>query len=346
MLQHPKSVGHVEGYEVLFCNHSLVYGASDSPSVLIVRLDAIGDALTLVPVIAALRRRNFRIGAVLRPVNAGVFSARALDRVHLAGQRSDGELTSELREQHYAAALIPTEKPEGYRLAYGARIPVRIGFENGWGKPLKTLWIRRMCTQTVFRTAGLDPRAPHECDVAFSLARRIVDDYEPPRDPRILRPLVLDDEPPADERVLFQVTDKWLRLGAPAEDVADLARLVASRHPVRFVASQNEAVYAAAFTEAAGFHVETFADLHPWKDAIGAARAVLAPDSGAAHVAGMVGTPVVSCFAPSNFALQSRRWSPWAAPHRVIAMESAWPLVAADALEDLLRDSHRFSYTG
>ena len=61
---------------------------------------------------------------------------------------------------------------------------------------------------------------------------------------------------------------------------------------------------------------------------------------------GMIGTPVVACFSPDRFALQSRRWSPWAAPHRIVSMQQQWPLVAQDALEDLLSEGSRFSYTG
>jgi ADP-heptose:LPS heptosyltransferase len=285
------------------------------------------------------------IGAVLRPVNAQVFSRRALDGIHIADGSWSG-LTAEIRERHYDVALIPTEKPQGYRIAKDAHIPQRIGFENGWGKPLKTLWIRRMCTRTVFRTAGLDPRAPHECDVVFSLARRITGDFEPPKDPRVLRPLVIDDEPSPDDRIAFQVTDKWQRLGATLEDVVDFAKRIAQRRDLRFIAAAQEDDYAQAFARAAGVSIDSFQTPAPWKNAIAAARAIVAPDSGAVHVAGMIGTPVVSCFAPSDFALQSRRWAPWAAPHRVLAMEASWPLVAADALEDLLRDSAQFSYTG
>jgi ADP-heptose:LPS heptosyltransferase len=115
---------------------------------------------------------------------------------------------------------------------------------------------------------------------------------------------------------------------------------------VRFIAAQREAPYVENFARAAGAVVESFPTPAPWKSSIAAARALVAPDSGAVHVAGMVGTPVVSCFTTQNFELQSRRWSPWAAAHRIVRMDASWPLVAADALEDLLRDSAPFSYTG
>jgi ADP-heptose:LPS heptosyltransferase len=315
-------------------------------SVLLVRLDAIGDALTLVPLVAALRRHDFRIGALLRPVNANVFSSGALDRVHIAAEPPQAQLVRELQEAGYDAALVVTEKPEGYRIARRAGIPVRIGFENGWGKPLKTLWVRRMCTQTHYRTAGLDPHAPHECEVVYSLACGLLPDPQPPRDARILRPLVIDQEPRPDSRIAFQVTEKWTRLGASPKDVIELAQRIGAHHAMRYIGAQAEAGYVRAFSNASGFSVETFATLAPWKTAIAAARAIVAPDSGAAHVAGIVGTAAVSCFAREHFALQSRRWAPWAAPHRVVCMEPSWPLVAADALEHLLNGSAAFSYRG
>lgn len=312
---------------------------------MIVRLDAIGDALTAVPLIAALRRHGMRIGVVLRPVNARIYSTIACDRVYVAQEEPEA-LAPQIRSENYDYALIATEKPEAYRLAYRARVPHRIGFENGWGKPLKTLWIRRMCTQTVFRTAGLDPRAPHECEVVFSLARSIVPDEQPPRDPQVLRPLVLDREPQPNTRVAMQITDKWQRLGASLDDVADLARRVSNRHEMRYLCAAREHEYATRFTAATGYAVEFFDDLRPWKSALAASRAIVAPDSGAAHVAGMTGTPVVSCFSAEHFGLQTSRWSPWAAPYRAVKIEDRWPIVASDALGELLTGSQRISYTG
>jgi ADP-heptose:LPS heptosyltransferase len=319
-----------------------------SPSVLIVRLDGIGDALALTPLVAALRDAGCRVGIVLRQVNEGIFSRRAFDRVHLAGF----ELRSSSRENlraiaregqtlaraEYSHALIATEDAGGYRLTRASRIPTRIGFENGWGKPFKTLWVRALCTRTIRRTAGLDERAPHEAEVLFELGRAILgDEAEPPRDPQRLRPLVLDDEPVVDQRVALQVTDKWERLGARLEDVAETARRIAERNEVRAIAAQCEAAYADRFEVAAAMPVERFDDVAPWKRAIAAARVLVAPDSGALHVAGTIGTPTVAAFpATPAFALQTARWSPWAAPHRIVKMEGLWPIVVQDALEDLL----------
>lgn len=318
---------------------------STSPSAVIVRLDAVGDALTAVPLIAALRAHGFRVGAVLRPGNAHAYSARACDALHIAAEAPE-RLAPEVAREKYDCALIVTEKPEAYRLAARARIPQRIGFENGWGKPLKTLWIGRLCTQTVFRTAGLDPHAPHECKVVFSLARTLLPDAEPSRNPAVLRRYVIDEAPQPDRRIAMQISDKWARLGARMEDVVEAARRARAFGEVRFLCAASEAAYGNRFAQEIGEPVEFFDDLRPWKNAVACARAILSPDSGAAHVAGMTGTPVAVCFEAQHFDLQSARWSPWAAPYRAVKIDGAWPAVAADALGELLTGSPRISYTG
>jgi len=317
--------------------------------VLIVRLDAIGDALALVPLIAALRERGASVDVVLRPANADVFSSDAVNAVHVAAfplrdrspaiRNEIGRLGSDLAAAHYDYALIATEDLAGYRLARASGARRRIGFENGWGKPLKTLWARMLCTRTVHRTAGLDPRAPHESQVLFALGRDITGNVEVPRDPMRLRRFVIDSEPRPDDRILLQITDKWNRMGASLDDLVTLARNLSSRRTMRFVSAESESAFGQEFSKAAGVPVEYFAGLAPWKDAVASAKAIVAPDSGAVHVGGMVGTPAVAVFAAQHFALQTARWSPWASPYRVVKIEEAWPLIASDALEDLLRDT-------
>ncbi len=309
---------------------------NNSPSVLIVRLDAIGDALALVPLLAALQQGGAKVDVVLSPQNAGVFSKDAVNAVY---RSDDADLAAKLAANAYDYALIATEDAGGYRLARATGARRRIGFENGWGKPLKTLWARLLCTRTVHRTAGLDPRAPHESQVLFTLGSEIVGDLQPSRDAKILRRFVIDAEPAPDERIVMQVTAKWDRLGAAFGDVADLARRLKQRPAMRFVAAESEREYAQRFAAVADVAVEYFAELAPWKTAIASAKALVAPDSGAVHVAGMTATPVVAVFAAAHFALQTGRWSPWAAPYRLVKLEAAWTLVAENALEDLLRDT-------
>jgi ADP-heptose:LPS heptosyltransferase len=318
-----------------------------SPSVLIIRLDAIGDALALTPLLAALRSRGIPVDVVLRESNAGIFAPQALRRSIIArfqlrssshSNRSEIEaLGQSLRANAYSHTLVATEDPSGYRLAQAVAAPVRIGFVNGWGKPIKTLWSRRLLTGTVYRSADLDPAAPHECEVLFRLAASLIGDEKPSRDAAKLRPLVLESEPVPDDRITIQITETWQRLGIPASDVVELVRRVAANGPLQLVSAQREERYAQRIAESTRLRVVRFNDLAQWKAAIGAAAALVAPDSGAMHVAGMVGTPVVGIFPPGrNYPLQVARWAPWAAPHRTIRADDGWAVRAADALRTLL----------
>ncbi|MDB5028365.1 MAG: hypothetical protein JWO66_2054, partial [Candidatus Eremiobacteraeota bacterium] len=52
-----------------------------------------------------------------------------------------------------------------------------------------------------------------------------------------------------------------------------------------------------------------------WVEALGRASVVVSVDTGAAHVAGMLGARVVDVFPDAGFEPQVRRWRPWASPY-------------------------------
>ena len=318
-----------------------------SPLVLIIRLDGIGDALALTPLLAALQHDGIAADVVLRPANAGVFASRAVRRVVVAefalrsGSAQDlaavESLGRDLRGEGYTHVLVATEDPSGYRLARATAAPQRVGFYNGWGKPFKSLWTRRFLTQRIYRSAGLDRRAPHECEVLFRLGSSLTSEREPAKAAARLRPLVLDDEPSRDERIAVQITDKWERSGMTQQDVIATIAAISATTPVRALASRTESVYARSLARDAGIEIEVFDAIAPWKNAIASARGVVAPDSGAVHVAGMTGTPVVAVFPVSReLRLQTARWAPWAAPYRIVEASARWPQRVQSALSELL----------
>jgi ADP-heptose:LPS heptosyltransferase len=319
-----------------------------SPSVLLVRLDALGDALALAPLLAAFRDRDIPVDLVLRENNAEAFSDRAARRRFLApfdlrsdtaaNQTSIAAFAAQLRPNAYSHVLVATEDSSGYRLAAAIGAPVRAGFVHGWGKPLKRIWARQLLTQTVYRSAGLDRRAPHECSVLFELGRELLGPAATPsRDGAVLRPLVLERDAGSSNRVAMQVTDKYERLGMPFDGVVALVRALQQCYPLHLLAAAGEAPFADGIERAAGVTVDRFDALPPWKAAIAQAPLLLAPDSGATHVAGMVGTPCVAVFAATrDFALQAARWAPWAAPYRIVRGDAGWPERALDAAAALL----------
>jgi len=319
-----------------------------SPSVLLIRLDGIGDALALAPLLAALHERAIATDLVLSHANIDAFALGAVRDRWIApfgprdGSRANLDAIAAfgktMRERGYTHALVATEDSAGYRLARWSGARERIGFINGWGKPLKTLWARSLLTGARYRSAGPDARAPHECEVLFGLGATLLGaDARPTRDVALLRPLVIEGAAPSDARVAFQVTDKWDRLNVSFEQVVECARAF-GRHYLHAFASRREMDYARRFEQASGIRVDIFDDVRAWKSAIAAASALIAPDGGAIHVAGMVGTPVAAVFPPQrNFARQTARWSPWASPFRIVRATGKWAHEAADAASELAR---------
>jgi ADP-heptose:LPS heptosyltransferase len=84
----------------------------------------------------------------------------------------------------------------------------------------------------------------------------------------------------------------------------------------------DDAALAREVAAAADAEARAGLDVPGWKAAIASAAALITPDSGAAHVAGMLGVPCVDCFPPGR-AREMARWSPWAAPFRTIALDPA-----------------------
>ncbi|HEY1429732.1 MAG TPA: glycosyltransferase family 9 protein, partial [Candidatus Tumulicola sp.] len=316
-----------------------------SPSVLVIRLDGIGDALALTPLLAAFQTEGVAADLVLSAGNASIFAPGAVRRVEIAPWqlRSNAPadrsamlaFAREMSTRDYTHVLVATEDPSGYRVARESNVARRIGFENGWGKPFKSLWVRAQLTQTVRRSAGLDARGKHEAEVLFELGRGLIRESKPTVDLARLRPVVLTREMPRDPRIVFQVSDKWERLGISLDDVALAFRQTATIATVRPIASASERDYAARFEAITGANVDRFDRLDEWKAAIASARAVVAPDSGAVHVAGTIGTPVTAVFPGSaQFELQTARWRPWAAPYRIVRSDNGWPYRVASAVSE------------
>jgi ADP-heptose:LPS heptosyltransferase len=245
-----------------------------------------------------------------------LYARHVLDRIPWPKHGSTPESTRIARTRIEAAgydiALIASEEPEAYRLARG--IPQRIGFSTGWAKPLKSLWVRRQLTRRVRRAASVGAERTHEAEIIFRLADGLGLHAEsaPTRDPARLRPLILADALPAGGYVAVQLGQKWTSIGLDPATAGTIVSALAARG-AQLVVSPAERNEAALLSHGAAFIV--CPDVTKWKRVIGAARLVVTPDTGAAHLAGMLGIPVVDCFPTADAAAQIARWHPWAAPY-------------------------------
>jgi ADP-heptose:LPS heptosyltransferase len=122
----------------------------------------------------------------------------------------------------------------------------------------------------------------------------------------------MSDAPPPSDHVVVQLGRKWLAIGLDMATAGTIVAGLAARG-ARLVASRAEEADAALLSAGCAFIV--CRDLSNWKRVIGAARLVVTPDTGAAHLAGMLGIPVVDLFPDADAPAQIARWHPWAAPY-------------------------------
>jgi ADP-heptose:LPS heptosyltransferase len=319
--------------------------------VLLVRVDGIGDALACTPLLAALHGAGHDVGALLGKTNQAIFADRALrwvhslERVAWPGHGSPpaarSAVLAEARAIGYDVALIASEEIDAYTFARAAGIATRVGFVNGWEKPLKTLQVRALLTRSLVRPASAARVREHEVRTLFRLGAGLHGEAEPARDPARLGPLVLDAPVRGHGRVAVQSSRKLAAAGFDRSAYVALLRELRARGHAPAVLGED-AEYGRAIARDADVACETGLSVRAWKEAIAGAAALVTPDSGAAHVAGMLGVPCVDIFAPGpTTAYDAVRWRPWAAPERIVVLDPRSPPSAtarrlANALDDVL----------
>jgi ADP-heptose:LPS heptosyltransferase len=294
-----------------------------------VRADGIGDALCLAPLICALRDAGHELGALLSTANAQAFAARTFQHVHVVERipwpahgstpESYKIARAQARAVGYDVALIASEEPEAYRFAREARVNDRIGFVNGWEKPFKSFWAHRQLTRAITRSASRARSHEHEVETLFRLGAGFHQEGHPTRDVTRLRPLVADHRARAGKNadVAFQVVAKTAR--DRIDEEAAIVRAIATAYPVVVVGAAADAALVRSLASAAGADECIFERVLDWREALAHMRAVVTPDSGAAHVAGMSGVPCVDLFPADKQATRDIvRWSPWAGPSRTL----------------------------
>ena len=317
--------------------------------ILLVRLDGIGDALACTPLIAALRSAGHELGVALTQRNAAVFARTAFAWTHVLERKPwpahghaarDVEATVTAAQTiGYDLALIASEEPDAYAL--GTRCaPRRVGFINGWEKPLKSLATRRLLDRAIVRTASAKRAREHEAETLFRLGQGLHAEAQPTRDAARLRPLIVDGAPehePQKAPIAVQLGPKWAAMGIERARLGEVVSELRAVAPVRLLVSGEEAGEIRGLREflddAESIDATVFdgeEGMRAWKRAIAEARTLVTTDTGAAHVAGMTGTKCVDVFADVPWArADMRRWSPWGSPHACLIAGRDAPIVAA-----------------
>ena len=286
---------------------------------MLVRYDGVGDTVALAPLIAALHHAGHELGLVASRATVDIFRPDII-RSHMVNDLGDPHsVLPDILARDYDVAFIATEKPYAYTLAKKAGIARRIGFWNGFGKPFKSLWVRSLCSDVRFRSVG--DGTVHEVEVLFRLGSGFHKEISPTRDLDRLRELFFRVAPPRPLSFAVQVTQKWLSYG----DVDAVARLLlelSARRSLHLIGAASEETFLAAIEQGCDLRIERHATAATWIERIASSRMLLTPDTGAAHVAGMVGTKVIDCFPAGTRAGVQQRWRPWATPAVLCTMDA------------------------
>ncbi|TAM61525.1 lipopolysaccharide heptosyltransferase family protein [bacterium] len=297
---------------------------SSAVRVLLVRMDGIGDALAMLPLALGLRDTGCTLGAVLSPRNQDLFARDLFARVHVLvpdSTRLHGS-TEESFERaraeisgNYDVALICSEEPDAYRLPALAGTPVRVGFWNAFEKPFKSLWTRWRCTRVVYRPAAWVEQ-PHEVRQLFALGVKAgLVRGEPAHALTASREALNVDHVSRVDVIAIQATRKLI---PPGRDAAWMGEALRAVPKARLLAHTAELGLGRQLSAASGHPCDPLGAKGQWLRAVAAAGVLITPDSGAAHVAGAVGTPVADIFPREHGQRLATQWYPWNSPYRVI----------------------------
>jgi ADP-heptose:LPS heptosyltransferase len=303
--------------------------------ILLVRMDGLGDALACVPLLEGLRRAlpGARFAAVCSAKNADVYASALVQPIEIdAADSNSGGLEARLAAGGYTDAIVATEEPRGYQLARATGARRRVGFWHRFEKTFKSLWQYAQLTDRVYRPAAWRDKPEHEVEALYHLAEPLGAAHPIPREAGALRRWINIDERGAlvggRRTLVVQVSAKLALSGWGPSALAQL--LTGALHATPFVrlvliaASVDQGLARAMLEHLRRGTPQVDATLAPceatplWLGALGSAGAIITPDTGAAHAAGMLGVPVVDLFEPDRFEQLSRQWKPWAAPCRCL----------------------------
>lgn len=277
-------------------------------SVCILRLSALGDTCHVVPMVRTLQRAwpgttlTWIIGKAEARLMSLVDGVEFITVDKKAGLGARHALKEQMRGRHFDVLLHMQLSFRASLLAHQVPADVKLGFDRARAREL----------QWLFTNARVAPRTrEHVLDsffgflVALGIKDRLVEWNIPlPEEARAYAELLIPDTRPT--LVISPCSSHTLRNWRP-ERYAAVADYAARKHHMRVILcggpSALEVETGAAIEKAAATPLinQIGRDTLPQLLALlGKATVLLSPDSGPAHMATMVGTPVIGLYAATN----------------------------------------------
>jgi len=321
------------------------------PRILFVRPDHVGDVLLTLPAVAALRRTlpGAYLAYAAAPAAAGIAQrCPNLDETvtvrfpPFGVQQSDGVAWREtlhvesagLANAFDAALLVRPDDPWSGQLVAAASIPIRLGFDMPRTRPYLTEALpvpgnRHVAldgfdlADALLARLSAGARTERLLDACLALSP---DDEEQARE-------VLVDADAGEPLIVVHPGSGWPLKNWPVPRWRQLAAELARRFDTRPVVAGTAAERSLAREVADGTRTVDLAG----RLSLGAlaavhrrARLVVTTDSGALHLAAVMGAPVVALFGPGD----PLRFSPLARPERVRVVRLGLPCSPCGTLED------------
>lgn len=267
---------------------------------MVIRTDRVGDLILSTPFLASLREQypEAEITAWVSP-----YCERVLQRSALVDK-----IVTKAPTGHFDLAVALAPRSECLKRALSTAAAVRVGYVYS-GRPLVRLLARRCLTDV--EVIAVDPphKVEHEVHHLDRLARLMG------LPPAANRPLQLGISAQTHDWLVLHLGDRWFTNGWDLEalmrlgyGLESLARLVITAGPREAELLKDGGMEL--------FDLRTSLSFEEWCELIGGARTLVAPDTGAVHVAAAMDTPVVVAYEQNTYEHCSVQWAPWMVPHR------------------------------
>lgn len=325
-----------------------------SLKVLVVRLDGLGDSLISTPMLRALKTA---IPSAEVTVLASPLGAQALDRnawtdeiisfdAANAGIREKLRLLRRMRKMNFDTVLCISEKPLARWITCCSGAAMRIGFFPGKTQPFTSMHSMISLTHRIPSEHGKDRR--HEVERHMALLSPLGIDLVPGG---LVASVTDDDSQRARDYfsehtgipVVVHITSRWLSDGWTEKWVgAVLDKIARECSDVSFTVTSDavdeglaQRLSRQGFRSATGKHFED------WSALLANARALIAFDGGAVHLASALGTPVIDIIRSKDGPDFAGRWSPWGVEHQVVYRDP----MADDSEENQVQCANEFAET-